>query len=252
MNNQLSRAFKIIENITKHGVLNIDEIHAHTGIPKSTVFKLLVNLENQGYILRKRSSNQVDHWYLSLKFLEISRSILARISLKDEVNPVLTKLSKEVKEIVQLGVYENKKFIYIDVIKRPYNIIAYLEVGSGFTLNLCAAGLVLGAALPEKEIDEIIKNTNLVKKTPNSIIEPKKIKEMLKKVADDGYAFDDEYYYTGVRCLAAPIYNYENKVIGAINITGHISTMTDKNLEYLKNKLFKASSEASKIMGYKK
>ena len=250
MSNQIERGFQIIENLAKFGQLDIDEIHAHTAIPRSTIFKLLVNLESQGYILRKNFNGRSDFWSLTIKFLKISRLILSRISFKDEIKDVLINLSKETKETVQLGVYSNKKFMYIDVIEKPGSIISYLGVGTEFPVNLSAAGMVLAAALPDEELNELLKNTVFPKNTPYSITEPDKIKKMIKKVKADGYAFDNEYYYIGIRCLAAPVYNFEEKTIAAINITGHVSTMSDKNIDFLKMKLLKASLEASKIMGF--
>ena len=84
-----------------------------------------------------------------------------------------------------------------------------------------------------------------------TITDPLKIKKELKKVASDGYAFDDQRYAIGIRCLAAPVFNFDGKVIGAINVTGHISTMSDKNIDFIKTKLLEAASDASVKMGYK-
>ncbi|GAI45887.1 unnamed protein product, partial [marine sediment metagenome] len=65
----------------------------------------------------------------------------------------------------------------------------------------------------------------------------------------NGYAYDDQQYAIGIRCLAAPVYNYENKVIAAINLTGHISTFTDEKVKIIKEKVLQAASEASRKMG---
>lgn len=251
MSKQIDRAFKIIEEIAEHNLLSINEIHKKTEIPVSSVFKLLVDLENIGYVSREKYTKEGDCWVLTLKFLEISRLILSKIHFQDEIRDVLLNLSKEVKEIVQLGVYDNGKFMYIDVIKNPNSIISYLGIGAEFPFNACAAGMVLAASLPEEELNKLLKNADLTKKTPNTITDTKEIKKMLRKVAEDGYAYDNEYFYIGVRCLAAPVYNFEGKVIGAINITGHISSFSDERINYLRMKLIKASEEASKIMGFK-
>jgi len=53
-----------------------------------------------------------------------------------------------------------------------------------------------------------------------------------KKIKKDGYAIDDEEYYEGVRCVAAPI-RAGGQVVAAVSITGSIFTMT---MERINNK----------------
>jgi len=251
MSNQVERAFLIIEDLLKYGDLEVEMMHKHLQIPRSTIFKLLNKLEDIGYVSRSNNNGQTDFWKLTLKFLTISRSIISRLNFKDEIRDILIKLSKEINETVQLGIYSNKKFIYIDVIQKPGSIISCLGVGEEFHMNLCAAGMVLAAALPDAELKDLLQTTKFPKNTPNSISEPEEVRMMLMEVKKNGYAFDDEYYFIGVRCLATPVYNFEGKVIGAINVTGHISTMSNENIGFLKERLLNAAKDASKRLGFK-
>jgi len=251
MSNQVDRAFQIIEYLAKNGISEIDEICKGTEIPRSTIFKLLSNLESLGYTLRTKNVRKTDYWYLTLKLLKISKLVLSRIDFKNEIKDVLTKLSKDVNEIVQLGVYHNKKVMYIDVVKKPESIISFAGVGTELDINVSAAGMVLAAALTGEELDDLLNNIVLPKNTIYTITKPKELREELKYIASNGYAFDNQQWAIGVRCLAAPVFNFEEKVIGAINVTGHISTMSDDNIDFIKEKVIKAASEASKIMGYK-
>lgn len=250
MGNQIDRGFQIIEYLAKNGPSEIDEIYNDTLIPRSSIFKLLSNLKKLEYVFKIKSIGQTDYWYLTLKLLKISKLILTRIDFKNDIRDVLIKLAKDVNEIVQLGVYHNKKIMYIDVIKSTDKIIYFAGIGSEIDINISAAGMVVASALGENELEDLLNNTHFPKKTIYTITEKNKIREELKKVAVDGYAFDDQQYAIGVRCLAAPVRDFEGKVIGAINITGHVSTISDGNIDFLKKKLLEAASEATKIMGY--
>src|SRR5665648_362513 len=114
MSNQLDRGFQVIKYLAENGPSEIDEIYNKTLIPRSTIFKLLNNLQNLGYVIKTKSIGQTDYWYLTLKLLKISKLILSRIDFKDEIRNILIGLSKDINEIVQLGVYHNKKVMYID------------------------------------------------------------------------------------------------------------------------------------------
>ena len=46
----------------------------------------------------------------------------------------------------------------------------------------------------------------------------------LEVVREQGFALDNEEFDLGVRCIAAPIFDYREKVIGSIGISGPVTT----------------------------
>ena len=250
MGNQIDRSLEIIEVLAETGQMDIEELCRATKIPRSTIFKILKILENNGYVFSEVSGKKADNWYLTLKMLKISRLILSRLDLKNEIRHVLVKLSKDVNEIVQLGVLNNKKIMYIDIIKKPDSIISFVGIGKELDINISAAGMVVASALEENELENLLNSKKFPKNTEYTLTDPKEIKKELVDITKKGFAYDDQQYAIGVRCLAAPVYNFEGKIIAAINITSHISTMTDDAIDFMKDNLLKAASRASKIMGY--
>jgi len=72
--------------------------------------------------------------------------------------------------------------------------------------------------------------------------------EELEKIRKQGYAIDDEEYYEGVRCVAAPI-RAGRKIIAALSITGSIFTMTMERIDReLIGLVMKAAEEISSEM----
>src|SRR5690606_41273923 len=50
--------------------------------------------------------------------------------------------------------------------------------------------------------------------------------DALPILRQQGYAVDDEEYDFGVRCVAAPVFDYRGKAVGAIGISGPAGRMT--------------------------
>jgi DNA-binding IclR family transcriptional regulator len=48
----------------------------------------------------------------------------------------------------------------------------------------------------------------------------------LEIVCNQGYAVDDEEYEVGVRCIAVPVYDYRDKCVAAVGISGPTSRLT--------------------------
>jgi DNA-binding IclR family transcriptional regulator len=64
----------------------------------------------------------------------------------------------------------------------------------------------------------------------STISEIDQLLEELKNVKQQGYAIDDEEYYEGIRCVAAPI-RAGGKTIASISITGSIFSVTTERIE---------------------
>ena len=77
----------------------------------------------------------------------------------------------------------------------------------------------------DKEIMDIYKERSLTAYGRNTITSFPRLFEELEKIRKQGYAIDDEEYYEGVRCVAAPI-RAGGKITAALSITGSIFTMT--------------------------
>ena len=251
MSSQLERGLDILETLSKKGPLNIEKINAYTLIPRSTVFKLLQILEKADYVSKEINKEDSVLWCPTLKLVQMSSSILSRMDIKEDIRDILVDLSRDAGEVVQLGIFNKGKVMYIDVVKSHDSIISFARIGNVLDINISAAGMVLASALAECELDKILKDKRLEKKTKYTIEDISQLKKVLKKVKKDRYAYDDQQYAIGVRCLAAPVLNFENKVVAAINITGYISTMTDEKIEDLKEKLLRAALKSSKKLGFR-
>jgi DNA-binding IclR family transcriptional regulator len=114
-----------------------------------------------------------------------------------------------------------------------------------------AVGKVLLSHLPEEELDNLIKEKGLPKRTENTITDPVQLKEHLKMVRTQGYAVDDEENERGIRCLAAPIYNEAGKAVAAISISAPAFRVTKKVIqETLKKEVMETAFKISQRLGF--
>lgn len=249
-NDKVSKVLNIVEFLSNYGPSTIIKISQFTNIPKSSIFKILVKLEENDYTYRDKIDTSY-YWYLTFKILKISQKILARLDIKQKVRSILEELSKSINEIVQLCILNNNKVLYIDIIKRTNSIISYADIGTELDINLTAAGPVLCSGLDLSELSKLLKSQNFKKNTIYTLDKYSDLMKRVKECSLKGYSYDNQEYAIGIRCISAPIYNYDNKIVSAVIATGHVSSFTDKKIKILTEKVIEYAQKASYSLGYK-
>jgi DNA-binding IclR family transcriptional regulator len=126
------------------------------------------------------------------------------------------------------------------------------RVGLRNPAHSSAVGKVLLSHLPEEELDGLIREKGLPKRTENTITDRAQLKEHLRLVKAQGYAIDDEENEKGIRCVAAPIYNETGRAVVAISISGPAFRITKKVIqETLKKEVRETARQISQRLGYR-
>ena len=123
-------------------------------------------------------------------------------------------------------------------------------MGKRAPLHCTALGKVLLAFLPEEERKKILEQKELPRLTDNTITDRNKLEKELSKIQKQGFALDQEENEKDVRCIAAPIRNYQGRVIAAVSISGPAFRIDKKVQNNLKEALIETSTKISKRLGY--
>ncbi len=249
----LERALNLIEHMAEAGrPVTISELSESVGLRISTVHRLLSTLLNRGYIEQDRETNK---YQLGLKLLEVANNIFSYTDIRTITRPFLAELVDRCNETANLTVLDGTEIVYIDQIESQNYIIVkmFAQVGNRGPVHCTASGKTLLAHLPEKELDEIISKIELKQFTNQTITEVETLKKELEQVREQGYALDWGEMEEHVRCIAAPIFNYENRAVASIGVSGPDTRITK---EYIKETLAgivtDIAARTSIRMGYNK
>lgn len=245
----VSHALDLMETFTDEAPeLGITELSKKLRLHKNNVFRLLATLETRGYMEQNPITG---NYHLGLKTLELRKNFIRQMSLLPQARPILLELAHECNETCYVAVMKEFRSVYLDVVETPQVVRIISRIGSRLPAHCTAAGKVQLAFLPEQELERFFANGELARFTPNTITEPEKLRLHLRKIADQSFAIDDEELEAGVRGVAAPISNYENKVIGAIIISGPSMRFSDERIrEELAPLAIRAAREISTRLGY--
>ena len=232
--------------------ISIRDLSAKIKLPKGTTHRLLSSLSYFGYV---HQDPKTRNYFLGLKLVELGQLLLSQLDLRKEAEPFLRDLAERTKETVHMAFLDRDEIVYVDKVEidhNPSGLRMASRVGLRNPAHSCAMGKVLLSHFPEEEVDRVIEEKGLVKRTENTITDSKQLKEHLKLVRTQGYSIDDEENERGIRCVAAPIYNEVGKAVAAISISALAFRVTKKVIqETLKKEVMETASKISQRLGFR-
>nr|WP_320055252.1 IclR family transcriptional regulator [Haloferax massiliensis] len=225
--------FRILEVLKEKNEATVTEMTQEFDLSKSSLHNYLSTLEQDGYIVKEGNTYRV-----GLKLLDLGGHARHRRRLYEIAKDEVTALAEETGELTNLLVEEHGKGIYLHRAHGADAVKTDSYIGQAVYLHNTGLGNAILAHLPRERVNEILDRHGMPASTENTITERSELFETLDKVAEDGYALDDETRVKGLRCVAVPIINNNDEVEGAISVSGPKSRFQDERFrETLPEKL---------------
>jgi IclR family transcriptional regulator, KDG regulon repressor len=244
----LDKTFQVIDLLAKNPRgLRLNEMSAELGLPSSSIHHILSMLRSCDYVDQDSDNKR---YRLGFKFLVISSAILDNLDIRRTAHSHLRQLHQKVNETVNLTILRNGQVTFIDKIQKVGGLSLDTYVGFSTAPHAAASGKVLLSEMSSSEIEGIYRKKSLKAFGKNTITTVSQLLKEMENVRKQGYAIDNEEYYEGVRCVAAPV-RARSKIVAAVSITGSIFSMTMEKInkeiiELVKDAAGRISSELPK------
>ena len=123
-------------------------------------------------------------------------------------------------------------------------------VGKRMQVNSTGVGKAMAAYLRPAEVEAIIKQHGLKKRTAKTITIQANLWPELEKVRDKGYAIDDEENSLGARCVAVPVFDSLGNAVAAIGLSGTTEQITKASITKIVELVKEAAQKTSAKLGY--
>jgi IclR family pca regulon transcriptional regulator len=250
--NSLQRGLQILEAFApERPRLRLHDLTVMTGMPKTTVLRILRTLLSLRYIRFDVSSRT---YFLGPRVMSLGYATLGGLDLPEIARPYLQELSHRTHQNVNLGILDGMEVVYIERITVKHLIRTDHTVGSRVNLHSTAIGRAILANLPPEHSEEIVRKI-ITERTPLRQLAktPAEFRDLLKEVRRRGYSLNNEEFIPGIRAIGAPILNSQGTVEGAINMPVFSKTISMKHLtRKFAPMLVKVASDISAGRGFKK
>jgi IclR family acetate operon transcriptional repressor len=227
----LTRGLSILECLAKaEGGLTLTDIGQRLQLPPSTAHRLLTTLEKMGYVYQ---AGDLGLWYVGLQAFAVGSSFLAGRDWVAQSHGYMRRLMEQSGETANLAILDGTEAVFIDQVQCREMMRTIVRLGSRVPLHASGVGKAIFAALPDEQIDAILKVKGLPRITENTITAPETMWASLRVIRQRGWSFDDEEHAVGTRCVASPIYDEHAEMLGAISVAGPSSRLPDARIKQL-------------------
>jgi IclR family transcriptional regulator, KDG regulon repressor len=243
----IQRALDVLDAIAEapRG-LTLTELSKTLDLPKSSVLRLIANLEMRHFVEQDRSSR----YRIGLRVFSIGGQALADSNLRTCARPYLEDLAQRVGESTYLAILDQDQALYIDRIESPMPVLSLSPIGSHRPLHITAVGKVLLAAMGADAALEILGRRAVLDKAKTLPVEPEALRRRLEKITVQGYAVDVGEFDKGLTCLAAPIRDAHGDIIAALGVSGPSWRVTDERVPEIIGFLIENAEGVSAELGH--
>jgi len=228
--------------------LRLEQICAHTGLPKSTAFRIIVNLLQGQYLVETEQG-----YWLGLKMLRFGALVEEKLDLVQQARPFLTQLRDQVNETIHLAALDDDlRVVYLEKLSTQHAIgLMMSRIGITAPMHCTALGKTMAAFRPEDEICDWIRRHGLKPVTDVTITDKDAFLQELREIRSQGYTVDNGEFEVGVRCVAAPIRDRTGTVIAAVSISGPDTRMPNPLIgSFMAMQVVETASHISQSLGY--
>jgi DNA-binding IclR family transcriptional regulator len=214
----VANAIRIIEVFLSAGRdLSLQEIHAQTGVAKTSVFRILSTLEKLGYVHRIPETGR---FYLGSKLARAARRVVPGTDVVRIARPELEKLRDRFDETTNLATLQNGQVVYLDILESRQQFRMVAEIGCFAPFHSTAVGKCILAFPPDGQVGMAMTNLKLKRFTRNTIGHRMALVQTISKVRAQGYATDMEENELGASCVGVPILDINLRAVAVLSLSG--------------------------------
>ncbi|TFZ04729.1 IclR family transcriptional regulator [Ramlibacter rhizophilus] len=240
----IERMFALIDVLaSREEAVPLKEIAERTGLHPSTTHRILNDLAIGRFVDRPEAGS----YRLGMRLLELGNLVKGRLNVRDAALAPMRELHRQIQQPVNLSMRQGDEIVYVE---RAYSERSGMQVvraiGARAPLHLTSTGKLFLAADDPQRVRAYATRTGLPGHTRNSITQLPALERELARARQYGIARDNEELELGVRCMAAGIYDDQDRLVAGLSISAPADRLDESWLA----KLQATAQEISGALGH--
>jgi DNA-binding IclR family transcriptional regulator len=211
----VDRAFRLLQTVVAAGEsVGIRELSRRSGLPRSTVARLVGNLADLGMVTRASDGSVLPGSALSTLQSEAAQPLLS-----DQLRPLLSELAATFGENAALSIDDGESLLYLELVKSS-NPVSVPDVSNlRHRFHLVAPGLLTMAWWDQGRLDSYLRGI-MSSATDASMTSAAALTQRVQAVREKGHVWTDQELDVGVNGLAVPVLSTPGDLLASISLYG--------------------------------
>lgn len=240
----VERAADLLFLIAERGEVSLTELARAIGSSGSAVHRILTALKNKGLIVQPADNGP---YSLSWSVVALTRRLTSEADLRTISLPWLTSLRDLTEETVTLNVRSGFSRVCIEQVEGIHEVRWHQAIGQISPLYAGASGRTILAYITPDELAEFFRTIKPQRITPYTKISRGEIRKDIETIRKRGYAIGTQDRNVGVAALAAPIFDGDRRIFGALSVAGPTERCSSRQLTKWSGPLMAAAGKISEI-----
>jgi DNA-binding IclR family transcriptional regulator len=217
----IGRALEVLDCFDGSASLALKDIGSATGLPESTLFRVLLTLEKHNYLRQA-----VDGTYQIAPKLLYGWLIKQANALRDKVRPELERLANHFNETASMAYLYTDRIEVLDSVETFHEIRMSNRIGRVLPPHCSAMGKAITAFQDSTHAERILEVYGLSRRTDHTITDRALLFREFDQIRKAGVGCDREESILGGICYAAAIQTPGQPVVAALSLSTPVVRMT--------------------------
>jgi DNA-binding IclR family transcriptional regulator len=222
-----------------------NEISKITQLNRSTVHRLLSTLVHTKMVVQDEVRSK---YMIGPMAYRLGISFKQHFDSDDKIKTIINEVAKELSMNVGYSIKNGLDIISFYETESYSDVIFGYKIGARWPITRGAsARAVLAFHHPFSEVENLIRSTSLVRKTPYTITDHTTLINAYKKTKELGYAMSDQESIIGAIGIGYPVRNIHGEVVSTISVAAIKASLPESRIPEILEALRQA---AHKIQPY--
>ncbi|MFJ3381722.1 IclR family transcriptional regulator [Curtobacterium sp. RRHDQ66] len=240
------RILDLVADRTRNGEpsVSLTTLSVELGTSKSTVLRLTAPMIENDLLRRTADAG----FTLGLGALLLGQSYLEGIDLRAAAAPFLRRTAERTGLTCHLVVPDGTDIVYVDKVETRGTVRMGSRIGNRLAMRNTASGKAMVAFGDPELLDRVLAHPATAM-TEHSITDDDRWRQEIGRTRERGYGIDDRENEPDIRCVAAPVFDHANQVVGAMSISGLASRFRTTAVRELGDGVVRTALEISVALG---
>ncbi|WP_372884897.1 IclR family transcriptional regulator [Shimia sp.] len=226
--------------------IGLAEMTRQSGMNKATVYRLLSELADQGFVEQVGSGRA---YRLGPAFLRLAALREAAVPMREVAQKVLGELSEATGETAHMSVMQGDILATLAyVYSSRHGTRVTMEDAEQITFHATSSGLAVLAHNPPALTERVLAGP-LEKRTPQTETDPAVLRAQIEAVRRSGIAESISGFEEDVHSHACPIFDAGQSCYGAIAVAAPVARMTPDLRRSIRHEVARAALRMTRLLG---